>query len=234
MAPPLCPLTWLRSRRLEPDLIPPFDITSYHFNDAALICHFDLTCSQNIPWWLWTPLTQMLSVLVSALWQQILPRSCMMANLPMLTVGGVSGTTFMVGWPSTLFSQLTRPCPDCPSILPPLSWYYPCPLWVESLPKDHWGCHTEYWSDAIYAGVPRTWLVHQGFSNYIRLHYLYRCYNDEDHPPSRFNPMSLQVIQRIFNISTSQQSAVNSCITDMTFLDYFSLICPGEYITSTK
>ena len=66
-----------------------------------------------------------------------------------------------------------------------------------------------------------------------RLQLQFRCYSRQDPPPSRVNPIPVQVLRRIACVAAASRDPELQAVTDMIIIAFFFLLCPGEY-TGTK
>ena len=66
---------------------------------------------------------------------------------------------------------------------------------------------------------------------HLQLHF--RCYSQQDPPPSRVKPITFQVLRRLACISAASRDPELQAIADMIIIAFFFLLRPGEY-TGTK
>ena len=66
-----------------------------------------------------------------------------------------------------------------------------------------------------------------------RLQLQFRCYSQQDPPPSRVKPIPIQVLRRLACIAAASRYPELQDISDMIIIAFFFLLHPGEY-TGTK
>ena len=66
-----------------------------------------------------------------------------------------------------------------------------------------------------------------------RLQIQLRCYSRQDPPPSRVNPIPVQVLRRLACIAAASRDPELQAIANMIIIAFFFLLLPGEY-TGTK
>ena len=66
-----------------------------------------------------------------------------------------------------------------------------------------------------------------------RLQLQFRCYSRQDPPPSRVEPIPVQVLCRLACVAAASNDQELQAVVDMIIIAFFSLLRPGEY-TGTK
>ena len=74
----------------------PTDLT-----DTNVLAHIYVTHPQNVPWWMWNPLSELYSAIASALWNMKSLRDSPLVQPPPPVVAGKLCPSFEGKWPLT-------------------------------------------------------------------------------------------------------------------------------------
>ena len=197
--------------------------------DNQLFAYLETNFPQPLPWQLWTLSPKLASGIASALQRMTSERGCLLAEplTPMAT--GPSGPTSAQGWPSTPYLLLTNTLsPSSTTLLGTTE--FPNIRGVRSITVEDAVRSIGQAIAMLGAKDPR--MTSTGKID-GRLQLQFRCYSQQDTPPSRVKPIPVQVLRRLACVAAASNDQELQAVADMIIIAFFFLLRPGEY-TVTK
>ena len=201
--------------------------------DNQLLTYLETHFPQPLPWRLWTPSPKLASGIASALRKKTSARDCLLEEPPPPMATGPSGPISAQGWPSTPYPSLIK-------TLSPSSTPFAQDYRTGNIAPYSRGVRSRTVEDAVrligqaivMLGSKDPRMTSTGKLD-GRLQLQFRCYSQQDPPPSRVKPILVQVLCRIAFVGAASRDPELQAVADMIIIAFFFLLRPWEY-TGTK